>query len=88
MSVKTVYFIVPEPPLIREEVQAAFSKLHPSDPLARALRQIVQERVAMAVSDCTSEKFTERAAGHAAGRLAELLELQGELKDLIGPKVA
>jgi hypothetical protein len=83
MSAKTVYFIESQPPLTRDEIAKLFGKMHERDPVPRALRQIVQERIAQATSDNTNPKMTEREAGHAAGRLTELLDLATELTELV-----
>ena len=83
---KIIYITQPEPPLTREEIAKLFGKMSPRDPLPRALRQILQERLAQAISDGAGDKLAERSAGHVAGRTAELLELVQELAQLFRPE--
>lgn len=83
MSTKAVYFIETEKPLGREDIEKLFAKMGPRDPIPRALRQILLERVAAATVDVTAEKLTEREAGIAAGRLSELLAVVEQLTSLV-----
>jgi hypothetical protein len=56
-----------------------FGKLGPDSPVSRALRQLVQERAAAAMSEVAGDKLGPTERAHAAGRLEELLGLQAEL---------
>jgi hypothetical protein len=72
-----VYYPTVETPLTPDEIAAEFSRLGKKDPLARALRQLLQERLAHATIDA--------AAGDkdSAGRLQEILSLQQQFSTLL-----
>lgn len=81
-----VYYPAPATPLTSEDLRATFSTLHRSDPLPRALNQILSERLAAATIAVTDPRLGERAAGMCAGRIAELASLQAELAGYLARK--
>jgi hypothetical protein len=74
-----VYYPAPQKIYAPEEVREVFAPLAPGDPLAVVLRQILQQRLANAMVDAATVKATEREAGHAGGRIQELMDLSSEL---------
>ena len=81
-----VYDPAPATPLTSEDLRATFATLHRSDPLPRALNQILSERLAAATIAVTDPRLSERAAGMCAGRIAELASLQAELAGYLAHK--
>lgn len=74
-----IYYPAPESPLSRPELtQIIGAALEASPKLNQALRQLIAERLAYATSECAVPDLSERAAGHAGGRLAALTGLQHE----------
>ena len=74
-----VYYPAPGAPLARAELAKAIgTALVGNTKLEQAVRQMMAERLARATVRAADEELTERDAGHAGGRLAELLSLQGE----------
>ena len=74
-----VYYPAASTPLSHADLRATFATLHRSDPLPRALNQILSERLAAATIACTAPRLSEREAGLCAGRIAEIASLQAEL---------
>lgn len=74
-----VYYPAPQTPLTSDDLRETFATLHRSDPLPRALNQILSERLAAATIASTVPKLTEREAGICAGRITEIAGLQAEL---------
>lgn len=74
-----IYYPAPHTPFSPDELRAEFAKLSPRDPLARALMQVLTERLAAATVQATSPTLGEREAGHVSGRLSEIASLQAEL---------
>ena len=81
-----VYYPALATPLTSEDLRATFATLHRSDPLSRALNQILSERLAAATIAVTDPRLSERAAGMCAGRIAELASLQAELAGYLAHK--
>ncbi len=80
-SSAVVFYPGPEVPMSREDLAHTVGRaLESSQPLAAALRQILAQRLAHATVRAADERLTEREAGHAAGRIAELSSLQGEIE--------
>jgi hypothetical protein len=74
-----IYYPAPEAPLTRPEVMQTLGAALDGNPkLNQALRQLIAERLAYATSECAVADLSERAAGHAGGRLAALTSLQHE----------
>lgn len=81
---RIVYLPARTGPLSRDDIREVFAALGTDAPLTRALRQIVQERTAAAMSDVAGVKVSAEDRAHAGGRLEELLGLMAELIDLTG----
>jgi hypothetical protein len=88
-----VYYPAPEPLTNEEMVSTIGLALDANPRLQQAMRQFLQERLARAAVENAQPDLTERAAGHASGRLAEILSLQRELanytnraRELAGPR--
>ena len=71
---KVVYYPTSEKPLTAQEMAHAMAQLGKRDALWLALMQLLQIRLASAVSDAINHD------PHAAGRLAEITELQEQIK--------
>lgn len=78
-----IHYTIAERPLTADEIAAEFFRLGRRDAFARALTQILQERLAAATVEASAPRATEREAGHTAGRLAELIGLQNEFAALL-----
>jgi len=81
-----VYYPAPQTPLTPADLRGTFATLHRSDPLPRALNQILSERLAAATIASTTVRLGEREAGICAGRITELASLQAELADYLAAK--
>jgi hypothetical protein len=81
-----VYYPAPAAALTSEDLRGTFATLHRSDPLPRALNQILSERLAAATIAVTDPRLSERAAGICAGRIAEIASLQAELAGYLAHK--
>lgn len=62
-----------------EEIAEVFAQFGPKDPIMLVLRQILLERQARASVDASSPNLTERGAGHAGGRIQEIIDLHTEI---------
>ena len=75
-----IYYPAPEAPLAPPELaQVLGAALDGNPKLAAAVRQMLQQRLARATVESSLPKLSEREAGHAGGRLAEITGLQHEL---------
>ena len=75
-----VWYAAPEKPLGAGELAEVLGLLLTTQPkVKQALRQVLGERLGRASLDSMDTRLTERAAGHGAGRMAELASLQNEL---------
>lgn len=74
-KVVVVHYPSPELPLTNEEMARDLSQLGKRDPLWLALMQLLQVRLAQAISDAVGRDE------NAAGRLAEITEFQQLLKE-------
>ena len=72
-TVKVIHYPAPEKPLTKEEIALALAQLGQRDDLWRALMQMLQVRLAAAISASISLDPL------APGRLAEVTELQEQL---------
>jgi len=81
-----VYYPAPQTPLTTDDLRETFATLHRSDPLPRALNQILSERLAAATIASTAARLGEREAGICAGRITELASLQAELASYLAQK--
>lgn len=81
---RIVYFPAAEKVYSPEELKEIFSRYAVGDTLEVALRQIFQQRFASAAIDAATVNLTERAAGHAAGRIQEVLDFRDELYSYFG----
>src|SRR4051812_3653996 len=79
MSAQIVYYPAPPKVYSPEEMREIFSRFHVNDPVIAVLRQIFQVRFANAATDAAAEALTERQAGHAGGRIAEITDFRREL---------
>lgn len=78
-GVRVVYYPKPEKIYSVEEMREVFAPISGQDPLGCVLRQILQQRLANATVDAAAVQATEREAGHAAGRIQELMDLTSEI---------
>lgn len=67
----------------QSEIKDTFSRFSASDPVPTALRAILNQRLVAATDDVCNPALSERAAGHAAGRISEITDLQGQINDLL-----
>lgn len=74
-KVVVVHYPAPDKPLTPEEMARTLAQLGKKDPLWLALMQLLQVRLASAISASIEND------PQAAGRLAEITELQAELKN-------
>lgn len=66
-------------PMPDDEINRALAGLEENHPAWVALNQILLFRWAMAAGESCDKTLSERAAGHAAGRLEEVTALSDEL---------
>lgn len=83
MNTAPVFLQIGPKAMTREEIAEAFAPLSVSDPLARALLQILAERQIQATVSSTDPRLSEREAGIAAGRITEVLDLSREVLGLL-----
>lgn len=76
---RVVYYPSPGKVFSPAELRDIFSRFSVNDPIILALRQIFQARFASAALDAATPNLTERAAGHAGGRIAEITDFRNEL---------
>jgi hypothetical protein len=79
MSANIVYYPAPPKVYSPEEMREIFSRFHVNDPVIAVLKQIFQVRFANAAIDAAAEGLSERQAGHAGGRIAEITDFRREL---------
>ena len=79
-----VYYPTPETPLTRPEIEHIVGTALDGNPkLVHAFRQMLGERLARASVQCADQDLSERAAGHAGGRVQELMSLQHEIANCV-----
>lgn len=76
---RIVYLAAPERQLTETQLREVFGRFAARDDIILALRQILQQRFAQAAIDAADATLTERAAGHAGGRIQELSEITTEI---------
>lgn len=76
---RIVYFPSKHPLLSESEMAEIFASLGEDSPVARAIRQLIQQRTAAAISSQADSRGNPDSRAHAAGRLEELLGLQNQL---------
>lgn len=77
---KIIYYPTAETPLAPDEIAATIGAALDGNPkLEQAFRQLLAQRLAFASVECAEVNLGERPAGHAGGRVAEVLHLQHEL---------
>lgn len=81
-NIKRIYYPSAETPMTNDEIALELAQLAKKDRLWQALMQTLQERLAMATVDSTEVELTERSAGHAAGRLFEITQIQERLDQM------
>jgi len=74
-----VFVNLPGRPLSDAEIGAIIGRLSRSDEQWNALFQFYQRRMLKAIAESTEPRLTEREAGIAAGRAAEVNETMGIL---------
>lgn len=80
MSAPIVYYPAPETPFTREQLAEVIGTAFDANPrLLAAFRQMHGEHLARATVAAAEVDLSERAAGHAGGRIAEITSLQHEL---------
>lgn len=80
---RVVYYPSPGKVFTREELIEIFSRFSVNDSVILALRQIFQARFASAALDAATPNLTERAAGHAGGRISEITDFRNELLEYL-----
>lgn len=75
---RVVYYPSPESPLTDAEIAREFAGLGKRDRLWLAIMQLMQQRLANAVTLCADDESGKLAPGHISGRMAEITELQQE----------
>jgi hypothetical protein len=84
MDTQIIYYPAPETVLSREEIALAVGAALDGNPkLLQAFRQLLAQHLAAATSEAAQSRMSEREAGHAGGRLAEILGLQHELANYV-----
>lgn len=83
-ATRVVYYPSPGKVFSSAELMEIFSRFSPGDEVILALRQIFQARFASAALDAAAPNMTERAAGHAGGRIQEITDFRNELLQYIG----
>lgn len=78
-AIQVIYYSAPEKRMTQAEIALEMGKLGARDKLWLALMQVLQERLASAVVESAEVVLTERASGHAAGRISEINSFQEEL---------
>jgi phosphoribosylamine-glycine ligase len=83
-EITVVYYPAAETPLSREELaQVLGAALDGQPKLLQAMRQMLGSRLASATVDCAQANIEAREAGHAGGRVAELVGLQHDLANAL-----
>lgn len=77
--VKIIYYPAPAKFYSEDDLREIFSRYSETDPLAMALKQIFQVRFADAAVEAAALNLTERQAGHAGGRIAEISAFREEI---------
>lgn len=79
-----VYYPAAEQMLAPAELAQVLGTALESNPkLEQAVRQVLAQRLARATVECGLVALDERAAGHAGGRVAEILSVQHELANYV-----
>lgn len=78
-AVKIVYYPSTGKVYTPAELSDVFRKFSVHDEAIAALRQIFQVRFARAAIDAANLNLSERAAGHAGGRIQEISEFREEI---------
>lgn len=73
------YYPAPEKTFTKDDLKEIFGLTGKHDDISLALRQILQTRLAIATTDSANPALSERAAGHAGGRIQEITDLMSEL---------
>jgi hypothetical protein len=76
---KIIFAPTPGRQLKPEEVAAIIGRLSRSDEQWNALYHVMQRRLMNAAVDSSDPRLSDREAGHAGGRVSEILDLMGEL---------
>lgn len=75
-----VYYPAAEKPLTPPELAATIGAALDGNPkLEQAFRQYLGQRLAFATVECADVNLAERQAGHAGGRVSEVLQFQQDL---------
>ena len=82
---RIVYLTTPVPPLTPEELADTLGRLGADSPVSRALAQLLNQRIAIAMAEVASNRMADTDRAHAAGRLEELLGFYHELRQLTSP---
>ena len=75
-----VYYPSSELPLTPQEIAHELASLGKRDRLWLAIMQLLQGRLAKAVTQCADDEEGKLSPGHVSGRMAEITEIQQELK--------
>ena len=82
---RIVYLASRAAPLTPADLAEILGKLGTDSPVTRALLQLLNQRVAIAMADVAGSRMADTERAHAAGRLEELLGLCHELNQLTNP---
>lgn len=78
-----VFVNLPGRPLAKEEIDQIIGRISRSDEQWNALFQFFQRRMYAALIESTAGRLTEREAGIAAGRVAEINGIMEELAEML-----
>jgi hypothetical protein len=79
MQPKILFVPAPRRVMTEEEIDRALAGLEEEHPVLLALQQMLAVRFAVAASSAADPALSERAAGHAGGRIEEVAALREEL---------
>lgn len=76
---EVVFYPFPGKVYTRQEIADIFARFGPLDPVILALRLLCQLRYEAAANEAATPRLSEREAGHAGGRIAEINGFRDEI---------
>ena len=84
---KIIFSAAPGKPLQDKDVAEILGRIGRHDELYAALHHLLRRRLYSAAIDAAGMDMSERAAGHAGGRISEISDLMGELASYLDAQV-